>query len=126
MREALVLEALVLEALVLEASLCVSGVFRTREHTLLEMRPPRHHHRTAHPPLPCVASRRRLYGWATPQAGMASNEYPQRWQAIAPANQAVSPLSGFPLNVAHVESKVLFVRARILDRCWVEGFGLRV
>ena len=40
------------------------------------------------------------------RAGIASSEYPQRWQAIAPANQAVAPLTGFPLTVAHVESKV--------------------
>ena len=42
----------------------------------------------------------------TEQPAIASAQYPQRWQAIAPANQAVSPLSGFPLNLPHVENKV--------------------
>ena len=37
---------------------------------------------------------------------IASSEYPARWQAMPAANQAVSPLSGFPLTLPHVESKV--------------------
>lgn len=39
----------------------------------------------------------------TQGGGMKSSEYPSRWQAMPPSNQAVSPLTGFPLTVAHVE-----------------------
>ena len=39
---------------------------------------------------------------------IASAEYPVRWQAIPATNQAVSALSGFPLTLSHVESKVVW------------------
>ena len=37
-------------------------------------------------------------------------------QAIAPANQAVSPLTGFPLTLEHVEAKLAAANVAVLHK----------